>query len=255
MSRKEHKRVTLPVELLKEHQEFPQVRARVIQGEISLLCKKLKQGISLPPIEVAQIGQNYYVIDGWHRLKAAVRAKIAKIPCDVYYKITIPEAKARSVDANTSHGKNLDGRDCRPAFIRYMEGNSHILEDGSAGPRAYKSYRVIEAELGCGGKSSIERWMKELFPDVARDISEQNSTTPDRKKRKPTYTPDGGSTNEAVVYGGVGTLYGLQGFEGQMELLRDYYRNLSPVERSEAVRIMSTALKWMEVEAGNAPDF
>uniref|UniRef100_B8DJ04 ParB domain protein nuclease n=1 Tax=Nitratidesulfovibrio vulgaris (strain DSM 19637 / Miyazaki F) TaxID=883 RepID=B8DJ04_NITV9 len=254
MSREEHTLKTLPVGLLKEHSEFPQVRDKMIQLKINLLAERMRFGIPIPAIEVAQIGQNYYVIDGWHRLEAAVRAKIADIPCDVYYKITIEEAKARSVDANTSHGTNLGGRDCKPAFIRYMEGNRHILEDGSAGPRAYKSYRHIAAELGCGGKSSIERWMKELFSSVAEDISEQNSTTPDKKKGKPTYTPDG-STNEAVAYGEVGTLYGLQGFEGQMELLRDYYRNLSPVERSEAVRIMSTALKWMEGEVGNAPDF
>ncbi|EGY26324.1 parB nuclease domain protein [Desulfovibrio sp. A2] len=97
--------------------------------------------------------------------------------------------------------------------------------------------------------------MKELFPDVARDISEQNSTTPDKKKGKPTYTPDDGNANAAVAYGEVGTLYGVQRFEGQIELLRDYYRDLSPVERSEAVRLMSTALKWMEGEVGNAPDF
>jgi len=255
MSREEHRQVTLPVELLKEHPEFPQVRNKTIQRWVNTLAERMRQGIPLPPIEVAQVGQNFYVIDGWHRLKAAVRAKIAEIPCDVYYKITIPEAKARSVDANTSHGDNLKGRDCKPAFIRYMEGNRHILEDGSAGPRAYKSYRAIEAELGCGRKSSIARWMEELYPETAAGIAEQNSTAPDRKKRKPTYTPDGGSTNEAVAYGGVGTLYGVQGFEGQMELLRDYYRNLSPVERSEAVRIMSTALKWMEGEVGNAPDF
>lgn len=253
MSRKEHKQMMLPVELLKEHPEFPQVRSKTIQRWVNTLAERMKQGVPLPPIEVAQVGQNYYVIDGWHRLKAAVRAKISEIPCDVYYKITIAEAKARSVDTNTSHGTNLKGTDCRSAFKRYVEGGRHVREDGSTGPRTYKSYREIAAELGCGGKSSIERWMKELFPDAARDISKQNSTTPDKKKYEHTLIED--NDEEAVAYGEVNTLSGLNTFEGQVELLRHYYRQLSPVERSEAVRIMSVALKWMEGEVRNSPDF
>ena len=92
--------------------EEVQSRVSLDEAVIEEYAEAMKNGDRFPPIDVYFDGEDYYVADGFHRAKAAVKAGFEEINAKVHSG-DIRAAILHSVGANASHGlrrTNLDKR-------------------------------------------------------------------------------------------------------------------------------------------------
>jgi transcriptional regulator with XRE-family HTH domain len=73
------------------------------------------EGEELPPIEVFQVDDDLVVIDGFHRIEAARRARLAKLPVKVTGTGTIEDAQWAAVSKNAKHGRRRTRADIERA--------------------------------------------------------------------------------------------------------------------------------------------
>lgn len=73
------------------------------------------EGEELPPIEAFQVDDDLVVIDGFHRIEAARRARVAKLPVKVTGTGTIEDAQWAAVSKNAKHGRRRTRADIERA--------------------------------------------------------------------------------------------------------------------------------------------
>lgn len=146
-----------------------QIRAKLNQGMVKRYASAYKNGGSLPPVQVAQVGDALILVDGWHRLAALTEigestAEAKVIPA------TERAALWLAAQANLKHGLALTSKEIRQAFRAYIKARQHIKGKGGL-----KSYRDIASDLG-GVRShvAIWGWMIKDFPKVAEQMQEEN---------------------------------------------------------------------------------
>jgi hypothetical protein len=133
----------------------------------------------MPPINLALINGALVLVDGWHRLAAATRLKRTEIEAKIE-EMTEDEAHWKATLANTTHGLPLKLNERRKVFQVYVNAGRN-----KEGPRRYKSYRRIAEDLnGIVGKTTLQRWMEQDFPDVAARMGNDRPSTSELPETK-----------------------------------------------------------------------
>jgi hypothetical protein len=146
----------------KEHQ----CRGETHFNTMARYASAMQAGAVFPPILVATIKGAPYVVDGWHRTKACIRAGIPTISA-IVRKATAKEALVMAALANQDHGLPLKPKERRVAFRRFIKGQGNVdLKTG-----ALMSYRQIAAALGNSTRhTTISNWVALDFPNLAETM-------------------------------------------------------------------------------------
>jgi len=124
----------------------------------------MRRGDEFPPIQLARVGGELCVIDGFHRVEAARAAGIETIPAYIS-PLSEPEAVRAAIAANAKHGLNLSGKDKRRCFEIYCKSGAHRRSDG-----AVKSLRQIRTDLdGIAWPQTISNWLRKAGITPAED--------------------------------------------------------------------------------------
>lgn len=142
-------------------------------------AKSYREWANMPPVTVAQVSTNgdMILVDGFHRVDALEHIGRGSVTACVHKVATRKEALLMAARANNEHGKELTRGEKHKAFRAYVGAGGHLDRHHSGGgrgrpPTTTKSYRVIAGELGgTVGHSTISRWMKEDFPQVAAKLA------------------------------------------------------------------------------------
>lgn len=126
------------------------VRDRLDEATVQQYEQVLDQ---LPPVLVYQIGQQQYLVDGFHRCEAARRQGRTDITVEVRSG-TDSDAYVAAIAANTSHGLPLKSKERRRAAKEFLKlfpdrSNRWIGEDLGL---SHHTIEVIRAELEAGGQ-------------------------------------------------------------------------------------------------------
>jgi len=148
---------TLMLEEVREHEDF-QLRADGVSlPHVNKLARQIEAGKELPPIKVAAIGKALYVIDGFHRLHAARKAKRHSIRAQVA-RMSRTEALEEARLANTTHGKSLTRADKQRVWDDLIANGGHLDAEGNL-----KSARAIEGDLnGLYSRETVRKKLKDL---------------------------------------------------------------------------------------------
>lgn len=159
----------------------------------------------LPPIKVAMVNGALVVVDGWHRIAAHEQLELRDIEAEITGNLSEEDARWMAAKANMQHGLPLKRKELRAAFGAFVKAHQHVIRDPQGRPYAdrFKSYAVITSDFGgLAGRSTIQRWMQEDFPKIAREIGEGFSGHP---AEPPGGGPEGASlrrTLEAIGQAG-----------------------------------------------------
>ena len=91
-----------------------QARARLSQTVVDDYAIAMQQGHSFPPVVVFYDGQDHWLVDGFHRLEAAIRAGFQEITVELKLG-NLREAILYAVGANANHGLRRTPADKRHA--------------------------------------------------------------------------------------------------------------------------------------------
>lgn len=105
----------IPIKLIKQSSSL-QPRANMSTAIIDEYTDSMKAGASFPPVVVFQIGEDLYLVDGYHRFLAVQGAKFDKILADVRTG-TMREAVLYSAGVNATHGIRRTNDDKRRAVL------------------------------------------------------------------------------------------------------------------------------------------
>lgn len=108
-------------------------------------------------------------MDGYHRVEA-----LLGLGRDSVEAIITPgeESQARwlAMQANMTHGVQLNRKECRAGFKAYIRAGQHKDDRGG-----YKSYRTISEELGFLSVGGVHRRLRIDFPVLARIMGEKGN--------------------------------------------------------------------------------
>jgi hypothetical protein len=125
----------------------------------------MKNGAKFPPVRLAMIeGKlSLTVIDGWHRLKAAVELGAQTVPA-VVESMTQRDAMGHAALANLGHGLSVKKTELRRAFKLFIKSGKHRKGKG----KGFMSYRELSTALyGCVAHTTLANWMRKDFPKIA----------------------------------------------------------------------------------------
>ena len=94
-----------------------QARAELDLETIRDYTERYQAGLPLPPVDVFQVGDKKYLVDGFHRLAAARRALEAFLEVKVVGDGTLEEARWKALAANLTHGLRRTYADKRNAVM------------------------------------------------------------------------------------------------------------------------------------------
>jgi len=133
---------------------------------------------SFPPVEAFKLDGRLHVVDGFHRVKAAIRAKVAKIPVNIRQG-TADDALLFCVRANSTHGLRRTNEDKRRAVMMLLKhpiygqhGKGKIAElAGVSKPMVIDIVRQLQGE-----PTSVERRKSRVSSGVESTPSTSTST-------------------------------------------------------------------------------
>lgn len=133
----------------------------------------------LPPVTLARIrGDKLVVVDGFHRLEAARRARRQDIKAVVVEGRTRAELLWLAVEENVKNGVPIGRAERRVIFQRFVEAGKNRLPDGKP-----MSSREIVRQIKFGSHQSVLNWMKMDFPKVYEEMGgkelEEDQDQPD----------------------------------------------------------------------------
>lgn len=158
-----------------------QVRDQISEALVREYITHYVHGANMPPVRLADIGGALVLMDGWHRLLAQKQLgrDVVEATTEVLSEM---EAQWQAALANSYNGARLNRQsEKRRVFELYMrQGRNRV------GRLGLKSYREIAKDLGgLASKSSIENWMKKMFPKIAakmRSGREDNAGASDPRR-------------------------------------------------------------------------
>jgi transposase-like protein len=101
-----------------------QPRAALDQETVNEYRVAMQDGVEFPPVEIMYDGEHYWLVDGFHRVKAAHLAGLARINANVTGG-TRAEAVWASFAANKAHGlrrSNADKQRAVEAALKHEKG-------------------------------------------------------------------------------------------------------------------------------------
>ena len=139
------------------HPDFQFRVEGVDRQHVRTLLRMLQAGKSLPPVKVARIGKALYLVDGFHRYFAHEGYGAERIMATVA-RMSLEEARAEAMLANTTHGKAYGRKDKRNVWDAFVQAGSHL-----EAPGVPKSSRVISAALnGMYTHETVRTRLREL---------------------------------------------------------------------------------------------
>jgi len=138
-----------------------QPRAQLDGVTVSEYADAMERGNEFPPVKVMHDGDNYWLYDGFHRVRAARKIGLEKIDADVEQG-TKEDAQWASLAANKRHGLRRSQADKRRAIKRALKGWG-----------TDKSDREIARHVGCDHKT-VGKY---------RDEQERTGEIPQSEKR------------------------------------------------------------------------
>ena len=96
-----------------------------------------------PPLDVFFDGTDHYVADGFHRLLAAIRAKVKTVPCTIHAG-TAHDARIFGMTANDRHGLRMTRADKR-ACVEWLIANGGKMTQKEIAEKAGVSPRTVKA--------------------------------------------------------------------------------------------------------------
>ena len=154
-----------------------QVRSQLLNHEqVHRYAESMAHGARFPPVLIGQIGQSYYVLDGFHRLEAAkhtgrteVRARVAKM--------TARDATAYAIDANVTNGLPFNYDDRETIFKLYCKARLHLAKGNTVKPS-----RVIADELRHSMGTTLDH-------KTVLSYLKNYATAPFNPEKSPGYSP------------------------------------------------------------------
>ena len=96
-----------------------QPRARLYEEMVDDYAEDMKQGAKFPPVAIYYDGQDYWLADGFHRVRAKEATGETKVEAEVISG-NLRDAILHSVGANAEHGLRRTNADKRRAVIRLV---------------------------------------------------------------------------------------------------------------------------------------
>ncbi|CCH47804.1 ParB/Srx family N-terminal domain-containing protein [Pseudodesulfovibrio piezophilus] len=111
-----HERLTLEANAIFVSAQI-QIRHKLNPEQVETYRNNYLNGIDMPPIEIALLGNRYWVVDGFHRL-AAMKTINPAYPVDAILLKGMSQAKVRwrAASANMQHGLPLTRTEKQQAF-------------------------------------------------------------------------------------------------------------------------------------------
>lgn len=150
-----------------------QVRSKLARATVAAYASAMKAGSAFPPVLLARIDGALALLDGFHRVQAAMAAGIDVIEADV---ITCApdEAIWRAAEANLRHGLPLSRPALRGAFQAFMRARKY-----RKGMNRLLSLRDIALKLGgTVSHETVRRWLLKDFPKIAAHYSVEAQSGP-----------------------------------------------------------------------------
>jgi hypothetical protein len=147
-----------------------QPRAHIDESTVGEYAEAMENGDKFPPVDVFFFDSQYYLADGFHRVKAAQQKSWKEIPCHVHIG-NIREAILFASGANASHGIRRTNEDKRRVVTR-------MLNDPEWG--GWSSGQIGRI---CNVSDEFVRKLKHATPNVGGEKN-QNTVTYTHKSGK-----------------------------------------------------------------------
>ena len=141
-----------------------QPRAQLDGVTVSEYADAMERGVEFPPVKVMHDGDNYWLYDGFHRLKAAQNIGRTEIDAEVEQG-TKEDAQWASLAANKDHGLRRSKSDVRRAVKRAIDMKGEQCS----------TYEIAK-HVGAS-QSTVWRRKKELEEDPTNSVNQSEKTT------------------------------------------------------------------------------
>ena len=148
-----------------------QPRAMLDGPTVMEYAETMERGVELPPVSVMYDGENYWLYDGFHRVKAAQNIDRTTIRAEIKQG-TKEDAQWESLAANKAHGLRRSQADKRRVIKRALKGWG-----------SNKSDRAIARHVGCS-PTTVGKYREDLSVQIGQ-IEEREVT-----RNGKTYTQD-----------------------------------------------------------------
>lgn len=128
-----------------------QPRAKLFEEVVADYAEDMKQGAEFPPVVIYYDGEEYWLADGFHRVRAKEAIGAKEVTAEVYLG-TNRDAVLHSVGANSAHGLRRTNADKRRAVVR-------LVRD-----REWRKWSDREIARRCGVSGSF-------VGDIRRELS------------------------------------------------------------------------------------
>lgn len=126
-----------------------------------------QHGADMPPVRVASIKGVYYLIDGFHRIKALRWLHRDVVAAEVIPVKNEKEARWLAVKYNSTHGLRLTGKDKVKAFDIFIKAGGHLV-DGKKG--CFKSMREMEEDFKLWSYGTIRNRLMKHYNPIYRSM-------------------------------------------------------------------------------------
>jgi hypothetical protein len=151
-----------------------QVRQRVDPRTVHKYAEAMRADAEFPPVTLAHIDGSLYLVDGWHRVAAALANNQFLVLADVS-EMTLDEARWYAAKANTEHGLPLKAKEVREVFRAFIDTRQHVL---GSGDKRLMPYREIAKRIG-KPFSTTRNWMEADYPHLFEKYKQMANGVPD----------------------------------------------------------------------------
>lgn len=142
-----------------------QPRNKVSEAVVNRYANQMLNGAAFPPVRVHRVKGVLFLVDGFHRLEAAMANGETTIRADIVDS-NMDEARTQAALANLQNALQLKPAEYRNVFRMLIGSKDH--HNGSKKGR-WMTYDEIGKRIG-KGKQTVFRWMAEDFPKVAEQM-------------------------------------------------------------------------------------
>lgn len=144
-----------------------QIRSSIDEKVVDEYAELMKSGTSFPPPAVVYDGDGYILVDGFHRVLAAIKADIPKI------EVSVESGDARTailyaVGANSTHGLKRTNEDKRRAVMVLLNdqewcqwSNEAIAKRCGVAPNTVANHRPQSANCGLTEIKTVNKYGQE----------------------------------------------------------------------------------------------
>lgn len=154
----------IPLSSIIQHGPW-QVRAKLDDQAVRRYEEMTRSGKEPPPIKVGLVDGAYYLLDGWHRMKAGALVVAPDLDGErvrvLLARLTKHEAQWEAAQANLQHGVQYKARDLHGVFKAFIRAKKNVKPNGEL-----MTYREIAPHIG-KGYTTVRQWMLKYFPATA----------------------------------------------------------------------------------------